>query len=96
MTVSRIKEEINWPQLFLTLLPIVLMAIGAWTALSNRMAVLEDRVGSHLASPGHVVTMERVGAMERQIAVSDKGAEEILRRLDEINQRLVRMEQRAR
>lgn len=92
MTVRRIGEEVNWFQVGATVIPLIVAALLGWMTIEKRLAVVEDRIASHIASPGHAQTLDRVGRVETLSAVSDKGAEEILRRLDDIAKRLERIE----
>lgn len=92
MTVQRLTDQINVPQWLATLLPIVALAVGAWVTISSRIAVLEDRVATHLES----VPEGRIGRIESRLAVSDQAASEILRRLDRIESKVDELKRNGR
>lgn len=92
MTVQRFREDINWLQVAAIVLPIIAALVVGWMTVEKRLSVVEERITSHISSPGHPQTMDRVSRVETFSAVSSKGETEILRRLDDIAKRLERIE----
>lgn len=97
------RRRINWPQLIVTALAVCGPLIAFGLQINARLAVIEDRVTSHIHGFGHQPTVDRLTALERQVDRANQWKEDVLRRLEEQNQllremntRLLRAEQRAR